>query len=499
MIHVLPTIQTIHQIISSAAATSNEPDLEGMGPARLQVGPQSFAKVVRRERFLSTCALRRAGDDACIVATVSIDDNNEDCCCMVCKIINSMDWTLLKQAESARCNFRIRTLQSFSWLSGLVRRLPSCSEPRHQTSGRPDTVLLCSNSSYLRPALILHTLSHRKHGTRKQSKWMLLLLHAWLARSCIEQPAGHACTWPEIGADLGYNHQLAAANANAGGNTGGGAAPPPPSQSSYPGQQQQAPGSSYPGQPQAGAQPQGGSSYPGQQQQQQVRREELSDKVCDDADPSISHQSICNYVLLGPFYITTLSDVSRMPRFLLGPAILLVLLREQYGAPSGPPPSGARPPSYGQPSGPPPGSPYGQAPGGYAPPPGAPAQSQYGQSQYGQQGGQQQQGQQPQYGQPASNQYGGQQSYGAPPGAPPKQGQGQGQYGQPAAAPPSGGSGGNNDPRYIQSILQQCVQEQRIQAFYPPGSLEPLAQRVAQTGVLDRIATEWRVRIGFLI
>lgn len=109
----------------------------------------------------------------------------------------------------------------------------------------------------------------------------------------------------------------------------------------------------------------------------------------------------------------------------------------------------------------------GQAPGGYAPPGGAPPQ--YGQQppqQYGQQQQQYGQPQQQQYGQPLQQQYG---------------------------APPAQGGGNTGDSRFILNILTTCVQEQKITAFYPPGSLEPIAQRIAQSGALDRIATEWRM------
>lgn len=34
---------------------------------------------------------------------------------------------------------------------------------------------------------------------------------------------------------------------------------------------------------------------------------------------------------------------------------------------------------------------------------------------------------------------------------------------------------------------------QNIQAFYPPGSLEPLAQRIAQSGALNTVAGQWRL------
>ncbi|GAA6039411.1 hypothetical protein JCM8097_002844 [Rhodosporidiobolus ruineniae] len=138
----------------------------------------------------------------------------------------------------------------------------------------------------------------------------------------------------------------------------------------------------------------------------------------------------------------------------------------QYGAP--PPVPGGRP---------------GQAPG-QLPYPGAPQQGQY-----GQQGGfgapQQQQYAQGQYGQGG---YG----YGAPP--PP-----QGQYGAPppqhgnfGGAPPAQGGPASN-PQTILQVLSDCVRDQHIQAFYPPGSLEQIAQRVAQTGALAKIAGEWRL------
>ncbi|ADV24980.1 Conserved hypothetical protein [Cryptococcus gattii WM276] len=193
--------------------------------------------------------------------------------------------------------------------------------------------------------------------------------------------------------------------------------------------------------------------------------------------------------------------------------------QQQYGAPQqqfptpqtyGAPQQQQYPPPPGAP--PVPGSRPGAAPsqGQYPPPPGAPP-SQYGQtpgqpqSQYGQQAGQygqphSQYGQQPgQYGQPQS-QYGQQ------------QGQQQGQYGhlpsqqygqQPPAygapgvgapAPPSGPASANNtNPQYLLSLLQQCVQDQHLQAFYPPGSLEPIAHRVAQSGALNKIAQEWKI------
>jgi hypothetical protein len=37
------------------------------------------------------------------------------------------------------------------------------------------------------------------------------------------------------------------------------------------------------------------------------------------------------------------------------------------------------------------------------------------------------------------------------------------------------------------------VQDQKISAFYPPGSLDQIAQRIASTGVLNKIATDWKM------
>ncbi|GJN93992.1 hypothetical protein Rhopal_007055-T1 [Rhodotorula paludigena] len=141
----------------------------------------------------------------------------------------------------------------------------------------------------------------------------------------------------------------------------------------------------------------------------------------------------------------------------------------QYGAPA--PPVGSRPGQQ-------------QQQPGQLPYPGAPQQ----QGQYGQQ-------QQGQYGQPQQGQYGGY-------GQPPQQQQQQNQYAAPSAPPPGqvgalgGGapaSGPGGNVQAILQTLQQCVQDQKIQAFYPPGSLEPLAQRIAQSGALNTVAGQWRL------
>ncbi|KAK4046443.1 hypothetical protein OIO90_006565 [Microbotryomycetes sp. JL221] len=185
--------------------------------------------------------------------------------------------------------------------------------------------------------------------------------------------------------------------------------------------------------------------------------------------------------------------------------------RPQYGAPAGAPPTQAG--SYGQSAqgsygqtpqqgqqqyGQPQGQQYGQPQGQqYGQPQGqqhGQPQGQYGQGQYGQaQQGQYGQPQQGQYGQPQQGQYGQPQQgqYGQP---------AQGQYGQPAgAAAAAGGAPGGAAPgngpgaQQILQILQATVVEQKFQAFYPPGSLEPLAHQIANSGAIQKIASEWRM------
>ncbi|KAJ9091412.1 hypothetical protein QFC19_009122 [Naganishia cerealis] len=179
--------------------------------------------------------------------------------------------------------------------------------------------------------------------------------------------------------------------------------------------------------------------------------------------------------------------------------------------------TGVRPPqpqgAYGQPQQ---GYP-GQQSQGYPGQPGQP-QSGYGQPQqaYGQPqqayGQPQQAHGQPQqaYGQPQQAYGQPQQAYGQPPqqhqaygqplqqgypGQPPQQGY-SGQQQPYLGAPVAGGAAGagnTTDVRYLIGVLQHTVQDQRLQAFYPPQALEQIAARVAQTGALDRIAQEWRL------
>nr|XP_031862711.1 uncharacterized protein CI109_001722 [Kwoniella shandongensis]KAA5529783.1 hypothetical protein CI109_001722 [Kwoniella shandongensis] len=147
--------------------------------------------------------------------------------------------------------------------------------------------------------------------------------------------------------------------------------------------------------------------------------------------------------------------------------------QSQYGAQSSP---------YGQQAQQ--SSPYGAPGGGYG---------QQQQSPYGQQagapgyGGQQQQ---PPYGQqqPGGG-YGqsqpGQQQYGAAAGG----------YGQQPGAAPGGGGGGGVNAQYVAQLLSQCVRDQHLDAFYPPGSLDSIAQRVVQSGALQQLASNWKLPV----
>ncbi|GAA6064144.1 hypothetical protein JCM10212_000217 [Sporobolomyces blumeae] len=153
-----------------------------------------------------------------------------------------------------------------------------------------------------------------------------------------------------------------------------------------------------------------------------------------------------------------------------------------YGQP--PPPAqnqGYQSSPYGGSGGAPPPVPSGRPTGQNLPYPGQggsnpygqpPQQQQHGQGQYGQGG----------YGQPPQ----GANVYGAPPGQPPQQQQ---QYGQP-----QGGAGGPlSDVNNLLNVLRQGVQDQKLHAFYPQGTLEPIAHRIASTGALTRLAQEWRL------
>lgn len=136
--------------------------------------------------------------------------------------------------------------------------------------------------------------------------------------------------------------------------------------------------------------------------------------------------------------------------------------QSQYAPPPGPPPSLT------------PGGPRPQS-GQYAPPPGPPPP-------VGQSYGQQQYQQQPNYAQQSYGQQSyGQQSYGAPPQPPQNR-------------PQQGGNSSASDPQTIFNLLKATVVDQHIEAFYPdPNQLHALAQRIASSGSLQRVAQEWRM------
>ncbi|KAK4689600.1 hypothetical protein P7C73_g517, partial [Tremellales sp. Uapishka_1] len=69
---------------------------------------------------------------------------------------------------------------------------------------------------------------------------------------------------------------------------------------------------------------------------------------------------------------------------------------------------------------------------------------------------------------------------------------GNGQLGQGIAAQVGIGSGGPS-ASFLLATLQQCVIDQRLQTFYPPGSLEAIATKVASTGVLSQLSTAWDI------
>lgn len=141
----------------------------------------------------------------------------------------------------------------------------------------------------------------------------------------------------------------------------------------------------------------------------------------------------------------------------------------------------------------------GVAPGGYGQQQRPPGQG------YGQQPQQQpgQYGQQPQHGygqQPPQAGYGQQQpqqGYGQPPQLGYGQHQQPGQYGQPPqqqqgyGQPPQAGMGGNNNQLF--QLLEGCVRDQRIGAFFSPASLQQIMQQGDLMGKLQHLAQTWRI------
>ncbi|KAM0745795.1 hypothetical protein T439DRAFT_294867 [Meredithblackwellia eburnea MCA 4105] len=59
------------------------------------------------------------------------------------------------------------------------------------------------------------------------------------------------------------------------------------------------------------------------------------------------------------------------------------------------------------------------------------------------------------------------------------------------------GPGAAADPRYLEGILRSCVQEQKLESFYPPSSpiFSQIAQRVAHEQSLIRLAREWCIPV----
>ncbi|GAA6002711.1 uncharacterized protein JCM10292_002979 [Rhodotorula paludigena] len=93
---------------------------------------------------------------------------------------------------------------------------------------------------------------------------------------------------------------------------------------------------------------------------------------------------------------------------------------------------------------------------------------------------------------PQQGQYGQQGGYAPPPGPPPAQHGGyaplppQQQPARPAFDP-------TRDVATILRILEDGVKDQNLSHFYKPGSLQPIAQRIAQTGALATIAQNWQL------
>lgn len=45
----------------------------------------------------------------------------------------------------------------------------------------------------------------------------------------------------------------------------------------------------------------------------------------------------------------------------------------------------------------------------------------------------------------------------------------------------------------VLTLLQTCVRDQHLEAFYPAGSLEQISSRIAGSGALDKICQQWRL------
>ncbi|BGP20004.1 hypothetical protein JCM10213v2_008137 [Rhodosporidiobolus nylandii] len=66
----------------------------------------------------------------------------------------------------------------------------------------------------------------------------------------------------------------------------------------------------------------------------------------------------------------------------------------------------------------------------------------------------------------------------------------------PTAAPPQPVPPAHDpttDANMILQVLEEGVRDQNITAFFPAGSLPPIAQRIAQSGALTRLAKDWKL------
>lgn len=77
-------------------------------------------------------------------------------------------------------------------------------------------------------------------------------------------------------------------------------------------------------------------------------------------------------------------------------------------------------------------------------------------------------------------------SYAPPSGPPPFQAQAGTQYAAGQQHQPTGGVP-EYDVQTVERVLQQCVRDQNISTFYPPGSLGPIAQKIVASRALEYV------------
>jgi len=76
----------------------------------------------------------------------------------------------------------------------------------------------------------------------------------------------------------------------------------------------------------------------------------------------------------------------------------------------------------------------------------------------------------------------------APPAGPPPQ-----QYAPPPQQPARPSFDPTRDVATILRILEEGVKDQNLAYFFPQGSLQPIAQRIAQTGAISTLAQAWQL------